>query len=226
MSGFEHFARALSANKGLLQRVINAFLVGRPQSTPDWVEWFRYLVAVWLIGIVALAFVTWLCVRAGVSPTTRFLIYLIVIVLLSLIGGLISSVIGPRQQARLLDLTHDSVHARDMNDAITYWNGGAEELFGWRREEAVGKILHQLLQTVFPIPLENITQTLFRTGRWEGELIHLKRDGTQITVWSRWFLQRDESGRPFGILETNDIAERERNREDAIAPDRGDLFGH
>ncbi|TMA57414.1 MAG: PAS domain-containing protein, partial [Deltaproteobacteria bacterium] len=57
-----------------------------------------------------------------------------------------------RQQARLLDLTHDTVFVRDMNDVITYWNRGAEELYGWKSAEAVGKVAYQLLQTTFPEP--------------------------------------------------------------------------
>ena len=116
-----------------------------------------------------------------------------------------------REQARLLDLTHDTVFVRDLNDVITYWNRGAEELYGWRREEAVGKISHQLTQTIFPVPLKEISAELLRTGRWEGELIHTKRDGTQVVVVSRWSLQRDEQGLPAAILETNnDITERKR----------------
>ena len=39
-----------------------------------------------------------------------------------------------RERARLLDLTHDTVFVRDMNDVITYWNRGAEELYGWQRD--------------------------------------------------------------------------------------------
>src|SRR5262245_56290911 len=54
------------------------------------------------------------------------------------------------EQASLLDLTHDTVFVRDMNDVITYWNRGAEERYGWTRQEAVGKISHQLVQTMFP----------------------------------------------------------------------------
>ena len=59
-----------------------------------------------------------------------------------------------REQASLLNLTHDTVFVRDMNDVITYWNRGAEELYGWTREEAVGKVTHQLMQTIFPAPLD------------------------------------------------------------------------
>jgi two-component system, LuxR family, sensor kinase FixL len=119
-----------------------------------------------------------------------------------------------RVQASLLDLTHDTVFVRDMNDSITYWNRGAEELYGWKKEEAIGQVSHQLTQTIFPAPLEEINEDLLRTGRWEGELTHTKRDGTQVVVASRWSLQRDEQERPAAILETNnDITERKRAEE-------------
>ena len=116
-----------------------------------------------------------------------------------------------RERARLLDLTHDTVFVRDMNDVITYWNRGAEELYGWRRDEAIGQVSHQLTKTVFPAPLEKITAELFSTGRWEGELVHTKRDGTRVTVASRWSLQEDERGRPVATMETNnDVTERKQ----------------
>src|SRR5271156_1618411 len=86
------------------------------------------------------------------------------------------------EQAQLLDLTHDSVVVRDANDVITFWNRGAEELYGWTTDDTVGSVTHDLLQTRFPIPLEEIMQVLLRAGRWQGELVHTKRNGTQIEV--------------------------------------------
>jgi PAS domain S-box-containing protein len=119
-----------------------------------------------------------------------------------------------REQAGLLDLTHDTIFVRDLNDVITYWNSGAAELYGWTGEEAVGKVSHQLMQTIFPVPLEEINAALLRTGRWEGELVHTKRDGTQVIVASRWSMQRDKQGLPAAILETNnDVTERKRAEE-------------
>ena len=116
-----------------------------------------------------------------------------------------------RERARLLDLTHDTVFVRDMNDVITYWNLGAEERYGWRRDEAIGRVSHELMKTAFPMPLEDITAELHRTGRWEGELVHTKRDGTCVIVASRWSLQKNERGRPIGTMESNnDITERKR----------------
>ena len=116
-----------------------------------------------------------------------------------------------QEQASLLNLTHDSIFVRDMHDVITYWNRGAEELYGWTADEAVGKVSHQLTQAVFPAPMDEIRAELLRTGRWEGELVHSKRDGTQVVVTSRWSLQQDERRRPVATLETNnDITERKR----------------
>jgi PAS domain S-box-containing protein len=114
-------------------------------------------------------------------------------------------------QARLLDLAHDAIFVRDMNDVVTYWNRGAEELYGWGAEEAVGKAAHQLLQTRFPEPHEHISAKAVSTGRWEGELVHTRRDGSQVIAASRWSLQRDERGQPAAVLESNtDITEQKR----------------
>lgn len=116
-----------------------------------------------------------------------------------------------REQANLLNLTHDTIFVCDMNDVITYWNRGAEELYGWTAEEAVGQVSHQLKQTIYPLPRVEVCAELLRTGRWEGELVHTKRDGTQVVVASRWSLQRDAQGRPIAVLKTNtDITERKR----------------
>src|SRR5438552_14811166 len=120
-----------------------------------------------------------------------------------------------REHASLLDLTHDTIFVRDMNDVITYWNRGAEERYGWSSEEAVGRVTHELIQTTFPAPLKEINAELLKTGQWEGEVVHTRRDGTRVTVASRWALQRDESGNPLAILETNnDITERKEAEEE------------
>jgi len=121
-----------------------------------------------------------------------------------------------REQAGLLDLTHDTVFVRDMNDVIVYWNRGAEELYGWKKAETVGKTSHRLMQTIFPKPLEEIVAELLRTGRWEGELVHTKKDGTQAIVASRWSVQRDARGRPVATLETNNDVTERKQAEDAL----------
>jgi PAS domain S-box-containing protein len=124
-------------------------------------------------------------------------------------------VVKRTEQASLLDLTHDTIYVRDMNDIISYWNRGAQELYGRTSEDATGKNSQQLLQTVFPVPLEDIRAELLRSNRWEGELKKTKADGTQVVVASRWSLRRDEHERPVAILETNnDITERKRREQE------------
>ena len=88
-----------------------------------------------------------------------------------------SATVALREQAQLLELTHDAVFVSDTSDVITYWNRGAHELYGWTKDLAVGKATHQLLQTVFPAPLDSVKAELLRTERWEGELVRTKKTG-------------------------------------------------
>ena len=126
-----------------------------------------------------------------------------------------AEVVERTQQASLLNLTHDSIFVRDMSHVITYWNRGAEELYGWPSSEAVAKRSHDLLQTAFPLPIENITAELLQTGRWEGEVRRVKADGTAVIVASRWSLRRDQDNQPVAIMETNnDITDRKRREEE------------
>jgi PAS domain S-box-containing protein len=116
-----------------------------------------------------------------------------------------------REHADLLNLTHDAMFVRDMDTAIKYWNRGAEEMYGWTAQEALGRSALELLKTLSSVPLDEIESQLLRTGRWEGELVHHRRDGTPVVVASRLALQRDEQGRPVAVLATNtDITERKR----------------
>jgi PAS domain S-box-containing protein len=115
------------------------------------------------------------------------------------------------EQARLLDLTIDAVLVRDAQDRITYWNDGARELYGYSRQEALGKVTHKLLRTVHPEPRTDIRKKLERDNRWSGELVHTCKGGTKVVVISRWSLDRDAKGSPASILETNtEITERKR----------------
>jgi PAS domain S-box-containing protein len=116
-----------------------------------------------------------------------------------------------REQANLLETTHDAIIVRDLNDVITFWNRGAEQLYEWPSEEAIGKVSHELLQTVFPASPEELKSALLHADRLEVELTHTKRDGTEVVVASRWSVQRDAAGRPLAILETNnDVTKRKQ----------------
>lgn len=113
-----------------------------------------------------------------------------------------------------MNLTHDSILARDLDDRIVSWNHGAEETYGWTEKEALGKVADELLQTQFPKPLHDIKAELLLSGRWEGELVHRTRDSARIVVASRWALKKDQEGNPDGIWEINrDISEHKQSEQ-------------
>lgn len=124
------------------------------------------------------------------------------------------------EQAQLLELARDGILVRRASDSvITYWSQGAVELYGLSRRRALGRISHELLRTVFPVSLDAVEQDLLERGRWEGELIHTRGDGSVVVVSSRQVLLQD--GRADGsILEINrDVTEERRahRRLEAVA---------
>jgi PAS domain S-box-containing protein len=121
-----------------------------------------------------------------------------------------------RERADLLNLTHDTIFVMDIEGVIGYWNRGAEEQYGWTAEQAVGRVVHDLLKTVFLMPLAEIKAEVIRANRWEGELVHTRKDGTQAVVASRWALQRDSKGAPVAILETNNDVTERKHAEEAL----------
>jgi PAS domain S-box-containing protein len=120
-----------------------------------------------------------------------------------------------RKQAQLLDLTHDTVFLRDKQNVIRYWNRAASDTYGFTSEQAVGRTVEELLKPRYLMPVEEIWAELGRNDRWEGEVVHVRRDGTEILVSSRWAVQRGADGEIESVLETNnDITERRRAEQD------------
>jgi PAS domain S-box-containing protein len=114
-----------------------------------------------------------------------------------------------RQQADLIELSHEAIIVKDLESRILFWSRGAEEAYGWTKAEAQGNIIHFFLKTRFPVPFDEHMAALTGVGHWEGELIHTRKDGSELTVLSRQVLQRDEAGAPIAIMEINiDITER------------------
>lgn len=128
-------------------------------------------------------------------------------------------VIPLAEQARILELTHDTVIIRDVDDIILYWNDGAEKLYGFSRQEALGARCDQLLQCAFPS--DEVARSLLETGRWSGEMSRARRDGTRIILSSRWLQSRDATGHGIGIMETSaDLTEQQHSRTEKARIER------
>ena len=119
------------------------------------------------------------------------------------------------EQAALLRHAHDAIWITDLKGNISFWNRGAEELYGWRPEQAVGANVNTLMKPEFPIPLVEIVALVVDRGQWEGEITHRTRSGRTVIVASRWTLQRADKTTPGKILEINrDITDRKRAEEE------------
>jgi PAS domain S-box-containing protein len=117
-----------------------------------------------------------------------------------------------RHQAELLE--HAPVLVRNLKDEIILWNRGMERLYGYSREEALGKVTHTLLRTIHSQPLPEILSTIMAQGQWDGELHHFRRDGSIVVVTSVQTLHVERDGTPSAIIEVNnDITERKRLEE-------------
>lgn len=131
-----------------------------------------------------------------------------------------------KEQVRLLDLDPDYTIEQDLNGVIVFWNNGAELGYNWTKEEAVGQVAYRLLNTQFPKPLAEINEELMGTGRWMGELVQTRRDGSTVVVRSCCLLKRGVDGKPVGVLEFNKDITEEKNVEKEMARlDRLNLIG-
>ncbi len=117
-------------------------------------------------------------------------------------------------QAELLNLAHDAIMMCNLDGIIHYWNPGAEETYGYKAKEAIGKDCYALLNTQFITPRNEIECDLINKGRWDGELINYRADGQKIIVASRQALKQDAEGYPFAVLTISiDITEQKKAEE-------------
>lgn len=114
------------------------------------------------------------------------------------------------EQGKLLDHTNDAVILRNLDNVILFWNRGAEHVYGWSKDEALGQSIEKLLYAD-PSYLHEATVKVIENGSWQGELQHKNRSGKYLTVQCRWTLVRDAKGKPSAILAINsDISEQKK----------------
>ena len=130
-----------------------------------------------------------------------------------------------REQASLLDKARDAIVARDLEHRITYWNKGAERLYGWMAEEVLGR-------SVAELPYEDIKEfhracnEVMSTGRWNGELQQCARDGRRLVVECHWTLVRNDLGQPKSILAIEtDVSEKRALEQQFLRVQRMESIG-
>jgi PAS domain S-box-containing protein len=131
-----------------------------------------------------------------------------------------------REQAALLDVATDAIFVRSLGSEILYWNKGAERLYGWTEEEALGQDVNQLLYKASNNQLEEALKTTMELGSWEGELQKFSKSGKEITIASRWTLVRENTQRPKYILTVDtDITEKKQLEHQLLRTQRLESLG-
>jgi PAS domain S-box-containing protein len=129
-----------------------------------------------------------------------------------------------RELAQALDLAQALV--RDFDGQIRYWSSGATRLYGYSAAEAIGRVSHELLQTELPLPLDEIRSALLATGRWQGELVHVAKDGRRIHVAAQWILQRRRKEEIASVVEvTTDVTAQRLIEERMRQTERMEVVG-
>ncbi len=117
----------------------------------------------------------------------------------------------PPELSQALNLAQALI--RETDGRVVFWSAGSERLYGWTAAEMAGRLAHEALATQFPQPVATVEATLWREGRWEGELRQVRQDGTVIAVASQWVLLRGDGRRRDRVLEINmDVTDATRAR--------------
>ena len=132
-----------------------------------------------------------------------------------------------REQAALLEIATDAIYVRDLHSEILFWNQGAERLYGWSKQEAIGRNAQELLYTETLIHLnEEAFNVVTQVGIWQGELQKVTKYGKAIIVESRWTLMRDVAGEAKSILIVDtDITQKKQLEEQFFRAQRLESLG-
>ncbi len=103
--------------------------------------------------------------------------------------------------ADVLDAAIVIIH--DLDGRIFQWTSGCERLYGYSREEAMGRRVHELLDTRYPVPRAQVIATLAERGAWQGELDHRAKDGSKLSIQSLWVMRRSAGGETVAVLQNN-----------------------
>ena len=114
------------------------------------------------------------------------------------------------EQKALLDKTQDAIVIFEPEGHILYWNKGAERIYGWTADQAVGRFVGEFIHSDMH-KFRDVNKLVVDTGEWSGEMHHLNRERHELIIESRWWLVRDKDGRAKSILAINtDVTEKRR----------------
>jgi PAS domain S-box-containing protein len=142
------------------------------------------------------------------------------------IRDLIESQAQVQAQAALLDIAQDAIIVCDLEGRLTFWNAGAERLYGWPAHEVLGRQMFNPAGAGTALSLQALRMCVLTDGHWRGELAHKTNKGQTVTVDSRWTLVRRHDGAPQSILMVNsDMTEKNRLERQSLRVQRLESLG-
>jgi PAS domain S-box-containing protein len=121
-----------------------------------------------------------------------------------------------KKQAAIIDLSPDAIIVKNMDETITFWNKGAEKLYGYTKQEALGQKINTLLKANHSQSSDEVITQLKQGKNWTGEITHCTKNKNRVTVQSYWSATLNAQGDIVEILESNiDITER-KELEDSL----------
>jgi PAS domain S-box-containing protein len=233
-----HFAACLAETALVSWLVFSP--IGQPWMQPFWllpvITWAS-LGFGWATQVSVMA-ITMLAALLGTNPYTSrvsdpFVAKLLLIQALTVgtgFGAALSFIISVKrraaakiaaQEAQLRDLLETVdlgvFMARELEGKILFWSKGAQRLYGWTAEEAVGRTSHDLLHTSWPIPLAEIDRIILEKGEWRGDLHHITKDGRPLIVRAHKVLRKRPDGSVIVLLEAITDVTEERRDQAALA---------
>jgi len=130
------------------------------------------------------------------------------------------------EQAALLDVDPAAILVRDLDDRITFWNRGAEHLYGWTQAEVLNTTFTKFLPAGNLDEIRKYKEELLSTGSWRGEISRLRKDGSSIVVDSQWTLVRDAMGKPKSVYAVEvDMTEKLKLQGQVLRAQRMESIG-
>ncbi len=116
------------------------------------------------------------------------------------------------EQAMLLDEAQDAIMVMDFEGRITFWNNGAELIYGWGRKQAVGSFIRDLIfDAAHSKDYELAMEDMLQFNEWSGEQYHVNKEGKELLIQSMWKKVESVSTNKKIILIVNtDITEKKR----------------
>jgi two-component system, cell cycle sensor histidine kinase and response regulator CckA len=131
-----------------------------------------------------------------------------------------------REQAEMLNQAREAIFVTDLSNRLTYWNAGAERLFGWRADEVLGRTTDHIFDSTVTVNIQTAREETLSKGEWSGEFRTHNRSRQSLIVESRQTLIRDDSGNPKARLWINsDITDRKRLEEQFLRAQRMENIG-